>query len=80
MDVVVGGIYRHFKGHMYKVLCIGYDVDSPRNQELRKLVIYQNIESNEIWVRDYLEFLSKVDKQKYPTVLQEYRFELVNHG
>lgn len=75
MEVVIGGIYRHFKGHVYKVLCIGSDVDSPS----KKLVIYQNVDTNEIWVREYYNFLSKVDKVKYPNVLQEYRFELVKH-
>lgn len=73
-ELVVGGIYKHFKGHIYKVLYIGRDVDS-----LTEKVIYQNIETNEIWVRDKQEFLSLVDNIKYPNVEQKYRFEFVSY-
>lgn len=31
-------------------------------------------EENKIWVREYNEFFSKVNKDKYPNVSQEYRF------
>lgn len=31
---------------------------------------------NELYFRPYDMFLSKVDKEKYPNVKQEYRFEL----
>lgn len=69
--VKIGKIYRHFKGNTYKVLHIGYSCD-----DLRKLVIYQDIEDDKkVWVRNYDEFNSYVDKNKYPDVTQEYRFE-----
>lgn len=73
MEVVVGGIYRHFKGHLYKVLCIAKD-----SEDLSLKVVYQNIDNNDIWVRPLDEFKSKVDKNKYPEVKQEYRFEYIN--
>ena len=41
-------------------------------------VVYQNIDNNDIWVRPLDEFKSKVDKNKYPEVKQEYRFEYIN--
>ena len=69
-EVVVGGICKHFKGHVVKVLCIGKDAE-----DLSEKVIYEHTDTKEIWVRDKNEFLSKVDKVKYPDVLQEYRFE-----
>lgn len=63
-------LYRHFKGHVYKIVCVAKDSD-----DLRDKVIYQNIQNNEIWVRDLEEFLSPVDQEKYPDVKQKYRFE-----
>lgn len=73
--LVIGGIYKHFKGHIYKVLFIARDADN-----LSEKVIYQNIyDENDIWIRDKNEFLSKVDKSKYPNVEQEFRFELQNN-
>lgn len=70
MEVVVGGKYKHFKGHEYRVLCIAKD-----SEDLKDLVIYQNIHNNEIWARPYDMFLSKVDKEKYPDVEEEYRYQ-----
>lgn len=70
-ELVVGGIYKHFKGHVYKVLCVGKDASN-----LKEKVVYQNVSNDEIWIREKEEFLSLVDKEKYPEVEQKYRFEL----
>ena len=70
-EVKIGGLYRHFKGHVYEVIAIAKD-----SENLKDKVIYKNIDTNELWVRDKEEFLSFVDKKKYPNVEQKYRFEL----
>ena len=65
-ELVMGGVYKHFKGHVYKVIALGRDADN-----LSEKVVYQNIENeNDIWIRDKNEFLSKVDKEKYSDVTQ----------
>lgn len=71
-EVIIGGIYRHFKGNIYKVLMIGYDTEDES-----KKVIYQGIDNEKVWIRDYNMFLSPVVKNKYPDILNEFRFELV---
>ena len=35
------------------------------------MVVYQNVESKQIWVRPYDEFVSEVDHKKYPEVKQK---------
>ena len=72
-DVKVGGIYKHFKGHIYKVIALAKD-----SEDLSIKVVYENIENKEVWVRPLDEFISDVDKEKYPDVLQKKRFELLN--
>lgn len=80
MEVVIGGIYKHFKGKLYKVINIGYDSETNNDQFPKKLVIYEALyDDHKIWVRPYDMFISKVDKDKYPDVLQEYRFELIDN-
>ena len=80
MEVVVGGIYKHFKGNLYKVINIDYDSETNINGISKKLVIYEALyDDHKIWVRPYDMFVSKVDKEKYPDVLQEYRFELIDN-
>lgn len=39
------------------------------------MVVYENIENHEIWIRPYDMFNSLVDQSKYPNVKQKYRFE-----
>ena len=70
-EVIPGKTYRHFKGDVVKVLYVAKD-----SETLEKKVVYEH--KGEVWVRDYNMFLSKVDKEKYPDVLQEYRFEEVD--
>lgn len=75
--VIVGKTYKHFKGHIYKVIAIAYDSENynEENKELSKMVVYQNIEDGISWVRPYQMFNSLVDKEKYPNIKQEYRFQ-----
>ena len=70
--IEVNGIYRHFKGHLYRVIGVGKD-----SSDLSEKVIYENVDTKEIWIRDKGEFLSLVDSIKYPDVDQKYRFELI---
>lgn len=71
--IKIGGIYKHFKGHIYKVIGIAKD-----SEDLKEKVVYQNTETGELWLRDEEEFLSLVDKEKYPNIEQIYRFELID--
>ena len=81
MEVIVGKKYRHFKGNLYEVILIAYDSESNNDKELKKVVVYKALYGDgKIWVRDYDMFVSLVDKEKYPEVKQEYRFELVDEA
>ena len=77
-EIVVGKKYRHFKNKLYEVVAIAYDSESNNDEVLRKMVVYKALYGDgKIWVRDYEMFASKVDREKYPDVEQEYRFEEV---
>ena len=72
MKVKVKGIYKHFKGDYYIVEDIAKDCE-----DLGDIVIYRGLYGDSpLWARKYDSFASKVDKEKYPDVLQEYKFEL----
>ena len=70
--IKVNSLYKHFKGHIYKVIAIAKD-----SEDLSLKIVYENVETKEIWIRNYNEFISLVDKTKYPEVSQKYRFEEV---
>lgn len=65
-------VYKHFKGNIVKVILIAKDTET-----LEDLVVYKHIDKDEYWVRPLSMFLSKVDKDKYPNIDQEYRFEVI---
>lgn len=71
MEVKVNGIYRHFKGNIYKIIAIG-----KHSETLEEYVVYASLkDGNDVWIRPINMFWEKVDKIKYPNVKQEYRFE-----
>ena len=71
MEVKVGQVYRHFKGMVIEILHIGKHTET-----MEDVVVYTY--NDNIWVRPLEMFKDKVDKEKYPEVTQEYRFELID--
>lgn len=65
------GLYRHFKGKLYKVLHV---VEHTETGE--KMVVYQALyDDYGFYVRPYDMFAGIVDREKYPDATQHYRFE-----
>lgn len=75
-ELLVGGVYRHFKGMKYRVEGVA------RHSETEELlVVYRALYGEEcLWVRPLDSFLSAVDRQKYPDAVQERRFELCDEA
>lgn len=71
-ELKINGIYKHFKGDYYIVLDVAEHTETGE-----KMVIYRALYGeNKLYARPYDMFLSKVDREKYPDVEQEYRLEL----
>ena len=77
--IVVGGLYRHFKGFTAYVLNIAKHTETGET-----LVVYECFgkgvngdHEDGIYARPIEMFLSEVDREKYPDVKQKYRFEYI---
>lgn len=70
-----GEVYRHFKGNYYKIVTCAVHTESGE-----RLVIYESMSDGKIWARPYDDFMSGVDREKYPNADQGYRFKLVEDG
>ena len=71
-ELKINGIYRHFKGDYYIVMDVAVNTETEE-----RMVIYRALYGDaKLYARPYDMFFSKVDKNKYPKVEQEYRFEL----
>ena len=85
MPIVVNGRvleagqrYKHFKkGNVYTVVIPRvYDT-----KDLKEYVIYRGSDNKRrCWARPVEEFMSEVDRNKYPQATQQYRFELIEDG
>ena len=68
----IGRVYRHFKGDYYLVENLAHDSETGE-----AVVIYRKLYGDGgLWLRPMEMFLSPVDREKYPDVQQEYRFQL----
>jgi hypothetical protein len=67
------GRYRHFKGKEYELIDVAI-----HSETAEKYVVYIPLYGDgQLYVRPLDMFLSKVDKDKYPEVEQEYRFQYI---
>lgn len=67
-------VVKHFKGNQYLVLGVAKDA----NLDTNEFVVYRSLDGDrKLFVRPVAEFLSDVDKEKYPDVQQKERFEYV---
>ena len=73
-ELKIKGVYKHFKGDLYLVEDL-----AQYSEDDTQLVIYRALyEDTKLYARPLDMFLSPVDREKYPDVEQEYRFELQN--
>ena len=73
-----GQRYKHFKkGNIYIVVIPRvYDTE-----DMKEYVIYRGGDNKRrMWARPIQEFMSEVDKAKYPQATQQYRFELIEES
>lgn len=71
-EVQIGRVYRHFKGDYYLVEGV-----ANHSETGEPYVIYRKLYGDGgLWIRPLEMFLSPVDKEKYPAVTQQYRFQL----
>lgn len=89
LGIIPGSIVKHFKHELlteedlikdplkytYTVICFAKDADTCEDYVVY-VANYDN-STSKIWIRKAMEFFSEVDHNKYPTVKQKYKYELI---
>lgn len=74
-NVIIGKVYRHFKGNYYYVQDIALDSETKK-----RMVVYSPIydrEDSRLWVRPEKMFLEEIDSSRPDNITrQKIRFEL----
>lgn len=68
-DFQQNDIVEHFKGGFYKIITFGINTETKE-----KMVVYQGLANQKVWITSYAMFASMVDREKYPNTDQPYRF------
>ena len=72
-ELLIGHIYRHFKGDLYLVEGV-----AKHSETLEEYVVYRKLYGDcSLFIRPKAMFLSPVDRTKYPDAMQAFRFEPV---
>lgn len=74
--IQIGGVYRHFKGGHYRVIGVG------KHTETGELLVFYTALYGEglSYARPFVDFMSSVDRDKYPDADQIYRFALIKEA
>ena len=75
-ELVVHGVYQHFKGNKYIVEDVAIDSETDEYLVLYRALYGEGL----LYARPMKMFLSAVDSEKYPDVKQKWRFELIEEG
>lgn len=65
-EITVGKIYKHYKGNIYKIIAL-----AKHSETEEEMIVYQNIEKGDIWVRPKKMWNEKVNNT--------FRFKLINN-
>ena len=74
-EVVIGRVYRHFKGNYYFVENVAYDSETQERMVVYK-PLYEREDGRKIWVRSEKMFLEEIPERPDNITGQKYRFVL----
>lgn len=77
MVIEPGQLWRHFKGGVCEIIAVATHSETGEPMVVYKCDACVTDYNNGIWVRPRSMFLSIVDREKYPDVKQDCRFELI---
>ncbi len=73
--IVIGGVYRHFKGDYYQVLTVGKDSETLEDKIVYTALYYKPDKESRVWVRTFDDFMGTKEMED-GTVVE--RFSLVS--
>ena len=62
-EIKLGGLYRHFKGKLYRVHHIAIDTEAANQDREENVVVYEGLADRRFFVRPLSMFLETVERE-----------------
>ena len=72
-NIVIGGVYEHFKGDYYQVLTVGLDSEDLEEKVVYTTLYYNPEKETRVWIRSLDDFLG-TKKLEDGTLIERFKF------
>ncbi len=71
--IVIGGVYRHFKGEYYQVLTVGLDSETLEEQVVYTTLYFNPEKETRVWIRPLNDFMGTKEMED-GTIIRRFEF------
>lgn len=71
--IIIGGIYKHFKGDYYQVLTVGLNSETLEEMVVYVALYYKPEKETRVWIRPLADFMSTKELED-GTVIDKFEF------
>jgi hypothetical protein len=72
-EIVIGGVYRHFKGDYYQVLTVGKDSETLEEKVVYTTLYYKSKKETRVWIRPLNDFMG-IKEMEDGTIVERFTF------
>ncbi|HNR53245.1 MAG TPA: DUF1653 domain-containing protein [Candidatus Dojkabacteria bacterium] len=72
-EIMIGGVYKHFKGDYYQVLTVGKDSETEKDMVVYTSLYYKEDKGTRVWIRSLEDFMGTKELED-GTIVNRFEF------